>query len=178
MIAGGPCAFNPEPLAEFLDAVLLGDGEEALGEICDVYERWDRRDRGALLDALAEVSGVYVPALYAPRCGENGRLVAIDPLRPDLPRVVEKRVLRDLDTVPLADTHVVPNIKVVHGRPSLEVMRGCVKGCRFCQAGYIYRPLRERDPQRVLAAAERAVAATGTDELSLHEPQHRRLLAA
>jgi len=167
VIAGGPCAFNPEPLAEFLDAVLLGDGEEALGEICDVYERWDRRDRGALLDALAKVSGVYVPALYTPRWGENGRLVAIDPLRPDLPRVVEKRVLRDLDTVPLAETHVVPNIKVVHGRPSLEVMRGCVKGCRFCQAGYIYRPLRERDPQRVLAAAERAVAATGTDELSL-----------
>jgi radical SAM family uncharacterized protein/radical SAM-linked protein len=167
VIAGGPCAFNPEPLAEFLDAVLLGDGEEALGEICDVYMRWDRRDRAALLDALARVSGVYVPSLYTPRWAENGRLVAIDPVRPDLPRVVEKRVLRDLDSVPLADTHVVPNIKVVHGRPSLEVMRGCVKGCRFCQAGYIYRPLRERDPQRVLASAERAVAATGTDELSL-----------
>jgi radical SAM family uncharacterized protein/radical SAM-linked protein len=167
VIAGGPCAFNPEPLAAFLDAVLLGDGEEAVGEICDVYLRWDRRDRTALLAALARVPGVYVPALYAPRYSESGRLLAIDPVDPDLPRVVEKRVLRDLDSVPLAETHVVPNIKVVHGRPSLEVMRGCVKGCRFCQAGYIYRPLRERDPRRVLAQAERAVAATGTDELSL-----------
>ncbi len=167
VIAGGPCAFNPEPLADFLDAVLLGDGEEAIGEICDVYRRWDRRDRAALLEALAQVRGVYVPALYAPQYTESGRLVAVNPVRPDLPRLVEKRILRDLDTVPLAQTHVVPNIKVVHGRPSLEVMRGCVKGCRFCQAGYIYRPLRERDPQRVLALAERAVEATGTDELSL-----------
>jgi radical SAM family uncharacterized protein/radical SAM-linked protein len=167
VVAGGPCAFNPEPLAEFLDAVLLGDGEEAVHDLCDVYRRWDRRDRGALLDALAAIPGVYVPALYVPRYDAAGTLLAVDPIRPELPKVVEKRVLRDLDSVPVAETHVVPNIRVVHGRPSLEVMRGCVKGCRFCQAGYIYRPLRERDPRRVLAHAERAVAATGTDELSL-----------
>ena len=90
-----------------------------------------------------------------------------DPAAVSWASVVEKRVLHDLDSVPLTETHVVPNIKVVHGRPSLEVMRGCVKGCRFCQAGYIYRPLRERNPRRVLAEAERAVTATGTDELSL-----------
>jgi radical SAM family uncharacterized protein/radical SAM-linked protein len=167
VIAGGPCAFNPEPIADFLDAVLLGDGEEAVHDLCDAYARWDGRDRGALLAALAAIPGMYVPAFYAPRRDASGRLRAVEPLRPELPAVVEKRVLRDLDTVPLADTHVVPNIRVVHGRPSLEVMRGCVKGCRFCQAGYIYRPLRERDPRRVLAQGERAVAATGTDEMSL-----------
>jgi radical SAM family uncharacterized protein/radical SAM-linked protein len=167
VIAGGPCAFNPEPLADFLDAVLLGDGEEAIGDICDAYLAWDRRDRAALLDALARIPGVYVPSLYVPRYDARRRLTGIDPVRADMPAVVEKRVLRDLDTVPLTETHVVPNIRVVHGRPSLEVMRGCVKGCRFCQAGYIYRPLRERDPRRVLAQAERAIAASGTDEVSL-----------
>lgn len=167
VVAGGPCAFNPEPIADFLDAVLLGDGEEAIHDLCDVHRRWDGRDRAALLGALAEVPGVYVAAFYTPRRDPGGRLLAVDPVRPGLPAVVEKRILRDLDTVPLTDTHVVPNIRVVHGRPSLEVMRGCVKGCRFCQAGYIYRPLRERDPRRVLAQAERAVAATGSDELSL-----------
>ena len=167
VIAGGPCAFNPEPLADFLDAVLLGDGEDAIHDLCDVYRAWDRRDRMELLAALAQIQGVYVPAFYAPRYDAAGRLLGVEPTRPGLPAVVEKRILRDLDTVPLTDTHVVPNIRVVHGRPSLEVMRGCVKGCRFCQAGYIYRPLRERDPRRVLALAERAVAATGTDELSL-----------
>ncbi len=167
VIAGGPCAFNPEPLAEFLDAVLLGDGEEAVYDICDVVRAWDGHERETLLRALAALPGVYVPGFYAPRTAADGRLLAVEPRRPDVPAVVEKRILRDLDSVPLAETHVVPNIRVVHGRPSLEVMRGCVKGCRFCQAGYIYRPLRERDPRRVLAQAERAVAATGTDELSL-----------
>jgi radical SAM family uncharacterized protein/radical SAM-linked protein len=166
VIAGGPCAFNPEPLADFLDAVLLGDGEEAIHEICDAYLAWDRRERWELLERLAKITGVYVPAFYAP-VYENGRLVAVRPCRDGQPPMVEKRVLRDLNTVPLQATYIVPNLKVVHARPSLEVMRGCVKGCRFCQAGYIYRPLRERDPRRVLAQADRTVAATGTNELSL-----------
>lgn len=167
VIAGGPCAFNPEPLADFLDAVLLGDGEEAAGEICDAYLNWDGRDRRGLLEALSRIAGVYVPSFYAPEYAANGRLVAIRHQRADQPAVVAKRVLHDLNTVPLPETYVVPSVKVVHDRLSLEVMRGCVKGCRFCQAGYIYRPLRERDPRRVLAQAEQAVAATGTGELSL-----------
>ena len=166
IIAGGPCAFNPEPLAPFLDAVLLGDGEQAVYDICDAYLEWDGAERGALLEALGRIDGVYVPSLYEPEY-VDGRLAGVRPRRPDVPGVVEKRVLEDLDSVPLPQTHVVPTIKVVHGRPNLEVMRGCVKGCRFCQAGYIYRPLREKDPRRVLQQAKDAVQATGTDELSL-----------
>jgi radical SAM family uncharacterized protein/radical SAM-linked protein len=166
VIAGGPCAFNPEPLAEFLDAVLLGDGETAIHEICDTYLAWDRRDRGALLAALAGIRGVYVPAFFEPRYAADGKLVEIRPLRPGYTHV-EKQIVRDLNSVPLQETYVVPTMQIVHDRPSLEVMRGCVKGCRFCQAGYIYRPLRERDPRRVLEQAERAVAQTGHDEVSL-----------
>jgi len=166
VIAGGPCAFNPEPLADFLDAVLLGDGENAIHEICDTYLAWDRRDRNDLLGALAGIRGVYVPAFFEPRHAADGRLTEIRPLRPGYTRV-EKQIVRDLNSVPLQETYVVPTMQIVHDRPSLEVMRGCVKGCRFCQAGYIYRPLRERDPRRVLEQAERAVAQTGHDEVSL-----------
>jgi len=167
VIAGGPCAFNPEPIADFLDAVLIGDGEEAIHDICDLAARRREMTRLELLRAMADIKGIYVPAFYRPRHGADGRLVSVDPVEPDQPAEVGKRILKDLDSVPIAETFVVPNLKVVHGRPSLEVMRGCVKGCRFCQAGYIYRPLRERDPQRVLENARAAVAATGTQELSL-----------
>jgi radical SAM family uncharacterized protein/radical SAM-linked protein len=166
VIAGGPCAFNPEPLADFLDAVLLGDGENAIHRICDTYLAWDRRDRNDLLAALAGIRGVYVPAFFHPHYAADGRLTEIRALRSGYTRV-EKEVVRDLNSVPLQETYVVPTMQIVHDRPSLEVMRGCVKGCRFCQAGYIYRPLRERDPRRVLQQAEHAVAQTGHDEVSL-----------
>lgn len=166
VIAGGPCAFNPEPLADFLDAVLLGDGENAIHDICDTYLAWDRRDRTELLAALAGIRGVYVPAFFDPHYAADGKLTEIRPLRPGYTHV-EKQIVRDLNTVPLQETYVVPTMQIVHDRPSLEVMRGCVKGCRFCQAGYIYRPLRERDPRRVVEQAERAIAQTGHDEVSL-----------
>jgi radical SAM family uncharacterized protein/radical SAM-linked protein len=165
VIAGGPCAFNPEPLADFLDAVVLGDGEEVIHEICDVFLGWNRGSRTDLLAALAGIRGVYVPAFFEPHYARE-KLTGIRPLRPGY-ECVEKRIVADLNSVPLPQTHVVPTVQIVHDRPSLEVMRGCVKGCRFCQAGYIYRPLREREPRRILEHAERVVQQTGHDEVSL-----------
>ena len=166
VIAGGPCAFNPEPLAPFLDGVLLGDGEEAVGDICDAILAWDGRDRGALLRALADVPGFYVPAFFAPRYHADGTLAEVVPLEPARPRVA-KRVLADLDRFAPPPNPIVPNVGVVHDRASVEVMRGCVKGCRFCQAGYVYRPLRERNPERVVEDTTALMQRTGYEEVSL-----------
>ena len=168
VIAGGPCAFNPEPLAPFLDAVLLGDGEEAIHDICNVVVecKLAGANREQLLLALRHVPGIYVPAFFTPQYSAEGRFAGIVPTFADYTRVT-KRVVRDLDSVPSRTTFVVPIVQVVHDRPSIEVMRGCVKGCRFCQAGYIYRPLRERHPQKVIDEAVRAATSTGQEELSL-----------
>ncbi len=166
VIAGGPAAFNPEPLAPFLDAVVLGDGEEVVGEIVDLVAEQRQRNREATLRALAMLPGVYVPALFTPRHAADGRFVGMVALDPTRPRV-RKRVVADLDTIPPPQRPIVPNLGVVHDRASVEVMRGCVKGCRFCQAGYIYRPLRERNPQAVVAGTQELLARTGYEEVSL-----------
>jgi len=166
VIAGGPCAFNPEPLAPFLDAVVLGDGEEAVGQIVDVVAAWDQRDRRDVLAALAGLSGVYVPSRFEPRYAADGTIEAVDPVDAAQP-TVKKRVLVDLDTFPPPPNPIVPNLGVVHDRASVEVMRGCVKGCRFCQAGYIYRPLRERNPEKVVEQTTALMARTGYEEVSL-----------
>jgi radical SAM family uncharacterized protein/radical SAM-linked protein len=166
VIAGGPCAFNPEPLAPFLDAVVLGDGEEVVGELVDVVKGWDRRDRRALLHAVAGIPGCYVPAFFEPRYRSDGTLAEVVALDPSRPRV-RKRVLPDLDRIPPPRDPIVPNLGVVHDRASVEVMRGCVKGCRFCQAGYVYRPLRERSPEAVVTHTRELLARTGYEEVSL-----------
>ncbi|TMA52825.1 MAG: TIGR03960 family B12-binding radical SAM protein [Deltaproteobacteria bacterium] len=169
VIAGGPCAFNPEPLAPFLDGVLLGDGEEAIGDICDVVlsrRETAGHDRAALLRALAAIPGFYVPAFFAPRHHADGTIAEVVPLDPARPQV-RKRVLFDLDRFAPPPNPIVPNLGVVHDRASIEVMRGCVKGCRFCQAGYVYRPLRERNPERVVEETTRLMARTGYEEVSL-----------
>lgn len=168
VIAGGPCACNPEPLADFLDAALLGDGEEAIVEIAAACR--ERKDRGEskqwLLERLAAIKGVYVPSFFEPRYNEDGTISAIIPLRPGHDRV-RRRFLANLDTAPYPTAPVVPFLKTIHDRVSIEIGRGCTRGCRFCQAGYLYRPVRERSPETILKLVEETLRNTGYDEVSL-----------
>jgi len=171
VVAGGHCTYNPEPLADFVDAFVLGDGEEVIGEITDVLVPWlaqpvTGRDRQDLLVALAGVDGVYVPALYRPRY-VGGRLVVTEPVHPAAPERVEKRTVADLADWPYPKQQLVPLTEVVHDRLNVEVFRGCTRGCRFCQAGMITRPVRERPAAQVRQMVNDGLARTGYDEVAL-----------
>ena len=171
VIAGGHCAFNPEPLADFVDAFVLGDGEEVVGELTEVMGEWlasaepAARDRAALRAALARLEGVYVPALYTPRY-EDGRLVGTEPA-PGAPPEVVKRTISDLGDWPYPAHPLVPLTEVVHDRLNVEVFRGCTRGCRFCQAGMITRPVRERPAAQVRDMVRRGLEWSGHDEVAL-----------
>jgi radical SAM family uncharacterized protein/radical SAM-linked protein len=167
VLAGGPCAYNPEPLAPFFDAVLLGDGEEAVVEIAEAVRSAKRlcEDRPKLLKRLSKVEGVYIPSFFEPVYNSDGTITRIDGR--DGQSSVRRRFLSDLDSAPFPTDTVVPFMKTVHDRVAVEIARGCTRGCRFCQAGYVYRPLRERSPETILQVAEDALRATGYDEISL-----------
>jgi radical SAM family uncharacterized protein len=162
VIGGGPCAFNPEPVAPFFDAILVGDGEEAVIDIVEVHRGAKERgaSRAEVLLALARIPGVYVPSLYAP---DGPRMVA----GPGAPAQVRKRLLADLGAYEAPTCPVVPFMDVVHDRVAIEVLRGCARGCRFCQAGMVYRPVRERTPDAIVRDAVAALTCTGYEEVSL-----------
>jgi len=169
VIGGGPCAYNPEPLADVLDAVCLGDGEELLLEVCRAVADWrekGRRDRRALLEQLSTIPGVYVPSLYDVHTAADGGIVGFEPLD-GAPAVVCRRVVADLDAMEIPGRPIVPFGKAVHDRVAVEVQRGCARGCRFCLAGVIYRPVRERSPEAIRGAVRRGIVATGAQEIGL-----------
>lgn len=151
VIAGGPSCYNPEPMAEFIDAFLIGDGEEAINDIVDTYKGCAGKSRSDILKALSGIEGVYVPLFY-----EEG-----------ITRPIEKRTVIDLNGAYYPLKQIVPNIQVVHDRLTIEIMRGCKHACRFCQASAVYRPCRERSAEAITAIAQDAYAATGYDEISL-----------
>jgi radical SAM family uncharacterized protein len=167
--AGGHCTYNPEPIADFVDFVVLGDGEEVVAEITEVIAEWKAFGRGPrehVLRELAKVPGVYVPSMYEVTY-EGPRLVAVEPRYPDVPAVVEKRTIADLGAWPYPKRQLVPLTEVVHDRLNVEVFRGCTRGCRFCQAGMITRPVRERPAEQVRTMIDNGLARTGYDEVAL-----------
>ncbi len=168
--AGGHCTYNPEPLADFLDFAVLGDGEEVVTEINEVVLDWKargKRSRRSMLRELARVDGVYVPSLYRVNYRPDGRLEAVAPSFGDVPERVHKRTVADLADWPYPKRQLVPLTEVVHDRLNVEVFRGCTRGCRFCQAGMITRPVRERPAEQVRTMVQNGLRRTGYDEVAL-----------
>ena len=171
VLVGGHCTYNPEPMADFVDGVVLGDGEEVITEISAIVGEWiavppASRDRRDLHRALAGIPGVYVPSLYAP-VFDGPRQVGLEILDPAAPAVIEKRTVADLGGWPYPKQQLVPLTEVVHDRLNVEVFRGCTRGCRFCQAGMITRPVRERPAAQVADMVANGLARTGYDEVAL-----------
>ncbi|WP_310599279.1 TIGR03960 family B12-binding radical SAM protein [Desulfobulbus sp.] len=167
VLGGGSCAFNPEPVADFFDAIVLGDGEEIILEIADLLasakkEGWSRT---AVLERLARMPGIYVPSLFKPKYVQN-KLVAVEPLLAEVP-LVRRRVLPRLHAPSVLYHPLVPVVKPVHDRLGVEIARGCTRGCRFCQAGITYRPVRERTLEEIMELANQGIAHSGFEELAL-----------
>ena len=166
---GGPCAFNPEPLADFVDAVMIGDGEEMIVEFIAAVREWKKsgEPREACLRRLAKIPGVYVPSFYEVSYHEDGTIAAFTPKCPEAPATVRKRLVLDMDKAYYPTEIPVPYTEIVHDRIMLEIMRGCTRGCRFCEAGILYRPVRERSLERLMELARALEKSTGYEEISL-----------
>ncbi|HBT79080.1 MAG TPA: TIGR03960 family B12-binding radical SAM protein [Selenomonas sp.] len=171
VVGGGPCVYNVEPVADFFDFFIIGEGEEVNVEVSEVYKKWaeDGKPGGrrGYLERLLDVKGVYVPSFYEPQYSAAGDYAGIKPLHPKAQSVIYKRVLADMDSAMSVEHPIVPYMDIVHNRIMLELFRGCSRGCRFCQAGICYRPVRERTEGKLKEMARNLVDCTGYDEMSL-----------
>ena len=170
IIGGGPCAYNSEPIAEFFDLINVGEGEELLLEISHLYIKMKEDgsySRSAFLREAANIEGVYIPSLYDVSYNEDGTIKAYTPKEEGIPTRIRKRIIEDLDTVSYPEKLVMPYIETVHDRIVLEIYRGCIRGCRFCQAGMVYRPVREKSPEVLSKCAKCLYDNTGYEEISL-----------
>ncbi len=170
VLAGGPCAYNPEPVADFVDIFSIGEGEEALPELAQLYldmKRSGTYTKTDFLRAASHLDGFYVPSLYDVAYREDGTILSMEPKYPDVPRRVKKRIVADVDKAYFPTDPVMPLVETVHDRITLEVFRGCIRGCRFCQAGFVTRPVREKTPEVLCAQAKEMAEKTGYDEISM-----------
>lgn len=169
VLGGGPCVCNPEPIAEFFDIFILGEGEEVNLEVYDLYVEMKKKNatKTEFLEAAAKIQGVYVPAFYDVSYEEDGRVKSFTPNNSSAAPVISKRIIKDMNSVYYPEKFVVPYCEVVHDRVIVEVLRGCIRGCRFCQAGYIYRPLREKTTDVICMETKSLCESTGYEEVSL-----------
>ena len=169
ILAGGPCAYNPEPLVGIVDFFVIGEGEEVTLEVIEQYKKWRKSggERKEFLEMIADIQGIYVPEFYNVDYNEDGTIKAFSPIDIKYPERIKKRIIENLDEAFFPEKIIVPFIETVHDRVMLEIFRGCTRGCRFCQAGVIYRPVRERSTDTLIEYAKKLIEATGHEEISL-----------
>lgn len=169
VFGGGPCSYNPEPIADFFDVFYIGEGETRFDDVFELYKQLKKQGvaREELLYQIAKIPGMYVPSMYKVDYKEDGTIASFEPVREDVPETITKEIVLDFDKAPYPSKPLVPYIKATQDRVTLEIMRGCIRGCRFCQAGMIYRPTRQKNVETLKKYAREMIRSTGHEEISL-----------